>query len=100
MASLDPGVLESVINLNFKALVEQELISSQDHRNRVRVLAEKAMGSTLMQMDTTNVDVSEAQATQTVSQSGMAGQIASLAAAVASLQGLIKAGQTVPPVTP
>jgi hypothetical protein len=94
MATLDPGVIESVINANFKTIAEAETISSQDHRNRMRIMAEKAMGNTLMSMDTTNVDVSEALATKNVAESGLASQITSLTAALATALQQLQAGKS------
>lgn len=84
MASLDPGVIESVINANFKTMAEADMISSQDSRNRLRIIAEKALGTTLMSMDSTNVDVSEALGTKTVAESGLAAQISALTASLTS----------------
>jgi hypothetical protein len=84
MAALDPGVIEAVINANFKTIAEAETISSQDSKNRIRIIAEKGTGNTLMSMDTTNVDVSESQGTKTVAEAGLGSQITSLTAALAT----------------
>lgn len=82
--ALDPGVIESVINSNFKAISEQVTTNMLAHQNRLNIMAEKALGNTLMSMDSTQVDVSEALGTKTVAESGLAAQISALSAALTS----------------
>jgi hypothetical protein len=98
MANLDPGVIESVINSNFKSLAEMGAINALSHQNRIQVLAEKALAKSLENMDTT--DVPEGLGLSAAQRGDLAKQISDLAAAVASMQASIKGGQTVPPVTP
>lgn len=98
MAALDPGVIESVINSNFKTLAEMGTINALSHQNRLQILAEKALATSLENMD--SVDVEEGLGLSAAQRGDLAKQISDLAAAVASVQSSIKGGQTVPPVTP
>lgn len=96
---LDPGVVDSVANSNFKVIGEQVATNVIGHQQRLQILAEKALATSLMSMDSQQVSVSEGLGIQAADSGGLGGQIASLGAAVASIQGSIKGGQTIPPVT-
>jgi len=98
MAAIDPGVLESVINSNFKTMAEQVSANIASSQQRLQILAEKSLAKSLESMDT--MQVSEGLGLAAANRSDLAKQIADLAAAVASVQASIKGGQTVPPVTP
>lgn len=99
MATLDPGVIESVINTNFKAGAEQATQNMLAHQNRLNIMAEKALGSTLISMDQNNVSQTEAAAEKAIADSGLAANVAALGAAVAAIQQALKGAQTTPPVT-
>jgi len=96
--ALDPGILDSVTNSNFKTLAEQVATNVGSHQMRTQILAEKALAKSLESMDT--LQVSEGLGIAAANRSDLAKTIADLAAAVASIQASIKGGQTVPPVTP
>lgn len=98
MAALDDGVLQSVINSNFKTLAEQVSSNVAMSQNRLQILAEKSLAKSLESMDT--IQVSEGLGISAAQRGDLAKQISDLAAAVASVQSSIKGGQTVPPVTP
>lgn len=98
MAELDPGVMSSVINSNFKTLAEQVASNISSHQNRLNILAEKALAKSLESMDTTSVP--EGLGLAAAQRGDLAKQISDLGAAVASLQASVKGGQTIPPVTP
>jgi hypothetical protein len=98
MAALDPGVIESVINSNFKSLAEMGAVNAISHQNRLQILAEKALAKSLEAMDTT--DVPEGLGTSAAQRGDLAKQISDLAAAVSSIQGYIKSAGNIPPVTP
>ena len=98
MASLDPGVIESVINSNFKTLAEQVASNVATHQARLQILAEKALAKSLESMDETSVP--EGLGLSAAQRGDLAKQIADLAAAVGSIQASIKGAQSIPPVTP
>jgi electron transfer flavoprotein alpha subunit len=97
--ALDQGVVDSVVNSNFKILAEQIATNVAGHQQRLQILAEKSLASSLQSMDQANISVSQGMGMGAAQNGGLAQQIASLAAAVSSIQGYIKSGQTVPPVT-
>lgn len=97
--ALDQGVVDSVVNSNFKILAEQVATNVIGHQQRLQILAEKALATSLMSMDSTNVNVSQGLGIQAAESGGLASQISSLAAAVASIQSYVKSGQTTPPKT-
>ena len=96
--ALDPGILDSVTNANFKAMAEFAVQNILSHQQRLQMLAEKSLAKSLESMDT--MDVSEGLGISAGQRGDLAKQISDLAAAVASMQASIKGGQTVPPVTP
>lgn len=96
---LDQGVVDSVINSNFKVLAEQVATNVLGHQQRLQILAEKALATSLMSMDSNKVSVTQGLGIQAAEQGGLSSQIASLGAAVAGLQGLVKGAQTIPPST-
>jgi hypothetical protein len=96
---LDPGVVDSVVNSNFKILAEQVATNILGHQHRLQILAEKSLATSLQAMDSNSVSVSQGLGIQAAESGGLANQIASLAAAVSSIQSYVKAGQTTPPKT-
>lgn len=97
MASLDPGVVESVINSNFKTIAEQVATNTAAHQNRLNLIAESSIGQIVNKMN--SLDPVEAASVSTVVRSDLAPAIAALGAAVASIQQYVKAAQTTPPPT-
>lgn len=97
MATIDEGVLQSVINSNFKSLAEMGAINALGHQNRLQILAETALGKSLESLHAT--DVPEGLGLAAAQRGDLAKQISDLAAAVASMQASIKGGQTTPPNT-
>lgn len=95
--ALDPGILDSVTNSNFKTLAEQVATNAAAHQQRLQLLAESSLGRILKNLNET--DVEEASAIRTVSTSDLAGKISELSAAVASIQQMIKGAQTTLPET-
>lgn len=98
MANLDPGVVEAVINSNFKTLAEQVASNTANHQHRLQLIAESSVGQIINRMNA--VDPIESLAVGQVTRSDLSGEIAALAAAVAGMQQLIKGAQSTPPVTP
>jgi hypothetical protein len=98
MAELDPGVLASVVNSNFKVIAETPATSLAGHSQRLQILAEKALAKSLESMDTTQV--SEGLGLAAAQRGDLSKQIADLGSTIAGLQQLIKTAQTTPPVTP
>lgn len=96
--ALDPGILDSVTNANFKALAEFGIQNLLSHQQRLQMLAEKALAKSLESMDT--MDVSEGLGVAAGQRGDLSKVIADLAGAIASAQQTIKGGQTTPPVTP
>lgn len=97
--ALDPGVVDSVSNSNFKILGEQVASNVLGHQQRLQILAEKSLATSLMAMDSTQISVSQGLGMSAAQSGGLASQVADLGAAVSSIQSLIKSGQTTPPVT-
>jgi hypothetical protein len=97
--ALDPGVVDSVANSNFKMLAEQIASNVANHQQRLQILAEKALATSLQSMDQANISVSQGLGLSAAESGGLSNQISSLGAAVSSIQGYIKSGQTIPPVT-
>jgi hypothetical protein len=97
MANLDPGVVESVINSNFKTLAEQVASNTANHQHRLQLIAESSVGQIVNRMN--SVDPVEALAVGGVSRSDLSKEVAALGAAVAGMQQIIKGAQTTPPVT-
>ena len=97
MATLDEGVLQSVINSNFKTLAEQVASNVASHQQRLQLLAESSLGQILNRMN--SVDPLEARALSTLSRSAQPAEAQANALAAALSQILTKAGQTTPPVT-
>jgi hypothetical protein len=105
MMALNQDIVESVANLNFKALADQSVLTTNlmaqnaaSHQNRINVLAEGALGNVMKNL--TEFDQSEAAAISTMIDSRLAPHLSSLAAAIASIQQYVKTSQSTPPVTP
>ena len=98
MAALEESVVAAVSNTDFKTMAEMQVTNALSHQNRLKILAEKALAKSLEAMDTTSV--TEGLGISAAQRGDLAKQITDLAAAVASMQSSIKAGQTTPPVTP
>ena len=96
-ATLDTGVLESVINSNFKSLAERVAVNAVSHDHRLQLLSEASLGQILNRMN--SLDPLEASAASRVHRtpSGDAGTDA--ATIVALAQQLMKGAQTTPPVS-
>jgi hypothetical protein len=97
MADLDPGIMQSVINSNFKTLAEQVATNVASHQQRLQLIAEASVGQILNKMN--GLDPTEAVAVSAVSQSDLAKQIAQLSGAVAGIQQMMKGAQTTRPET-
>jgi len=97
MAALDPGVVESVINSNFKTLAEQVASNTANHQHRLQLIAESSVGQIVKNMN--EIDPAEAVSVAATVRSDLSGAVAALGAATATLQQLIKAAQTTPPPT-
>lgn len=97
MANLDPGVVESVINSNFKTLAEQVASNTANHQHRLQLIAESSVGQIVNKMN--SIDPVEAVSVANTVRSDLPGAVAALGATVATLQQIIKGAQTTPPVT-
>jgi hypothetical protein len=97
MAGLDPGVIEAVINSNFKTLAEQVASNTANHQHRLQLIAESSVGQIVNRMN--SLDPAEAIAIGNVARADLSKEVAALSAAVSSIQQLIKAAQTTPPPT-
>ena len=97
--ALNVDVVEAVTATNFKANAEADTISSLDHRNRLRLLAENALGMQINRMN--SMDMLEALSLKQASTGNVVGEsLATLGSVVAGLQQLVKTAQSTPPVTP
>lgn len=96
--ALDPAVVAAVANSDFKVNSELHTQDLVAHRNRILVLAENALAGQINRMLTLSVEQSVAMkqattghaAAEAATQSGLG---------MSAIQALIKAAQTVPPVT-
>ena len=95
--ALDQGVIDSVVNSNFKTLAEQVASNVASHQQRLHLLAESSLGQILNKMNA--LDPMEAKAASMVGRSNQSAQAQADALAAAIAQILTKAGQTTPPVT-
>jgi hypothetical protein len=102
---VDHEIVKSVAGANFKVLGDVPAILTKmglenaiSHQNRVNVLSETALAAALKGLS--EVDPTEAKSLQALfTGNQVAEQIASLGAAVAGLQEIVKAAQTTPPPT-
>lgn len=97
MANLDPGVVESVINSNFKTLAEQVASNTANHQHRLQLIAESSVGQIVNRMN--SVDPIESASVSGVIRSDLSKEMASLGAAIAGLQQMMKGAQSTPPTT-
>lgn len=97
MATLDPGVVESVINSNFKTLAEQVASNTANHQHRLQLIAESSVGQIVNRMN--SVDPIESSAVAQVVRSDLSKELTALAAGIASIQQYMKGAQTTPPPT-
>jgi len=95
--ALDPGVVDAVVNSNFKTLAEQVAVNAAAHQNRLNLIAESSLGQIVNRMN--SLDPTEAAAVSTVVRSDLAKAIADLSGAVAGIQQMMKGAQTTNPVT-
>lgn len=94
---LDAGVVDSVINSNFKTLAEQVSSNAAAHQNRLNILAESSLGQIVNRMNA--LDPAEAASVGSVVRSDLAQALADLGTAVAGIQQMMKGAQTTIPVT-
>jgi len=94
---LDPGVVDSVVNSNFKILAEQVATNAAAHQNRLNLIAESSIGQIVNRMNA--LDPAEAVSVGSVIKSDLPKALSELGTAVASIQQLLKGAQTTPPVT-
>lgn len=102
--TLDDGVVNSVLNANFKAVAETTAIvanrMNQDLAQNQTETAKIGIASMAQVLNKLNgLDPTEASSISTVNSSGLAQAIAQLASAVASNQQYVKAAQTTLPET-
>ena len=95
--ALDAGVVDAVVNSNFKTLAEQVAVNAAAHQNRLNLIAESSLGQIVNRMN--SLDPTEAAAVSTVVRSDLAKAIADLSGAVAGIQQMMKGAQTTIPVT-
>lgn len=95
--ALDPGILDSVTNGNFKVMAEMQVTNILGHQNRLQMLAESSLGQILNKMN--GLDPTEAASVSAVVKSDLSKEVAALGAAVASIQQLMKGAQTTLPET-
>jgi hypothetical protein len=98
MAELDPGVLASVINSNFKVVAESPAVAMAGHNERLQILAEKSLSKSIESMDT--IQVTEGLGLAAAQRGDLSKQIADLGMVISGLQQMVKTAQTTPPVTP
>jgi hypothetical protein len=97
MATLDEGILASVVNANFKTLAEMQVVNSLGHQNRMNAIFESSIGQIVNKMNT--LDPTEAASVAGVVNADLAKELAQLGSAVAGIQQLMKGAQTTLPET-
>jgi len=95
--AIDAGMMDSVTNANFKILAEAATQNMVSHQNRLNMLAESSLAQMLNKLN--GLDPTEAAAVTKVSESGLAEQLASMGAAIASIQMSLKGAQSTLPET-
>lgn len=105
MAALDEGVVQSVINSNFKGHADLQTlvtglaaVNAQSHNKFVDAIREFALGEMVMQR--AGIDVEEAISVKKVAEADLSRAVSELGTAIAALQQIIKTAQTTIPVTP
>jgi hypothetical protein len=97
MANLDVGVVEAVINSNFKTLGEQVGSNTGNHQHRLQLIAESSTGQIINRLN--SLDPVEAMSVATVARGDLSKELAALTGAISGMQQMIKGAQTTPPVT-
>jgi hypothetical protein len=97
--ALDPTVLDSVSNSNFKVVSEEGTLDALSTTKRLNIIAETALGHVIGGMDQATASVPQGLGIQAAESGGEAGQLVALGASVSALQQLIKGAQTTPPET-
>ena len=106
--ALDPGIIDSVSNSNFKtvaeaaavSLAQAQAISAQNlasHQQRLQLIAESSMGQILNRMNA--LDPEEAASISKVEKSDLGKVISELGSQIAGLQQMLKGAQTTLPET-
>lgn len=106
--AIDQGVLDSVVNSNFKILAETvaaalaqaqaiQATNAAAHQQRLQLLAESSLAQQLNRMNA--LDPEEAAAIEKVDTSDVGKKITELGSQVAALQQLMKGAQTTLPET-
>lgn len=95
--AIDQGVLDAVVNSNFKTLAERVAVNAASHDHRLQLLAESSLGQILNRMN--SLDPTEAAAVARVHRTPSGDTANDVAMAVALAQQLMKGAQTTPPVT-
>lgn len=98
MATLDPGIVESVIGSNFKIIAEMGTINALGTQKRLDMIAETATARSIDLLNTTSVP--EGLGMAAAQRGDLAKTVADLGSVVAGLQQIVKGAQTTPPVTP
>lgn len=97
---LDQGVVDGVSLTNFKALAEMPMLNAIGHQNRMNAIFEASIAQAVNSIAMSTSSVPESLGLSTAKESGLAAQVASLAAAVASMQIQSKIAGNTPPTTP
>lgn len=95
--ALDPSIVESVANGNFKNFAEMGIVEAMGHQSRLNAIKEASIGQIVNRMN--SVDPIEARALGSLARSAQPAEAQANALAAALAQILTKAGQTTPPVT-
>ena len=96
--AIDQGVLDAVVNSNFKSIGEMGTLNALAHQNRLNLLAESSLGQILNRMN--SLDPAEAASIAGVVSADLGEKLGELSSAVANAQQLMKGAQTTPVVTP
>ena len=105
---LDPSVVSSVVNANFKVLAETAqtglaqagALAAQDavsHQRSMNMIRESYLMEGLGQR--AGLDTAEAVATKKVAEADLSRTVSELGSAIAAIQQLLKGAQTTPPIT-
>ncbi len=106
--ALDPGIIDSVTNSNFKTVAEAATVGLSQalaiqaqnlasHQQRVQLLAEASLSQQLNRMNA--LDPEEASAIAKVEKSDLAKIMSELGSQIAAIQQMLKGAQTTLPET-
>lgn len=89
--AIDQGLLDAVVNSNFKTIAEAPMLEHNRNVKAVNGILETSLSNNLMNLQ--RMDVTEAAAVSSVIRNDLSPQIAAMAGALAALRDVIRTAQ-------